>query len=233
MAIDLQASGGIPSSVRNTPSGAVVWAVQELKRLGMPLRTALDLGCGKGRNSLYLAAQGLHVTAMDFTSSAIDHLRAMASERGLADSVRAILCDVTEPWPVAHDSIDLVIDAFCFRHIAPQAARDVYRQQLLRALRTRGHYLLSFASIGDGYYGTYVTAHNKDGDERLAVDSIHGAESVLTSRRHVVRYFAPDLLSFEGLDNATPLLPGDSQESYDDTPNGTYAVMFRRNPHRS
>lgn len=45
--------------------------------------TALDVACGTGRNSLWLAERGWQVTAVDGASAAIDILRERASERGL------------------------------------------------------------------------------------------------------------------------------------------------------
>ena len=35
------------------------------------LHDVLDLGCGKGRNSLFFAANGLNVTAMDISDEAL------------------------------------------------------------------------------------------------------------------------------------------------------------------
>jgi SAM-dependent methyltransferase len=45
---------------------------------------ALDVACGAGRNSLYLAANGFEVTALDISSVALDRGRRAAAERGLA-----------------------------------------------------------------------------------------------------------------------------------------------------
>jgi SAM-dependent methyltransferase len=220
------AKGGIPSSVRETPSGAVKWAVKELKGLGFPLRSALDVGCGKGRNSLYLAEQGLHVTAFDFTSNAIEHLQSVAAEHNLTPRIRAMVQDVTEDWPVAEGSMDLVVDAFCFKHIAPHDARMIYRANLLRVLRTRGHYMISFASIGDGYYGQYVV-DGQGKDEQLAVDPVIGVESVLYTRDAVVQFFAPELLPFAELQNDKPSVMHGREYK-----RSTYALLMQRNPHR-
>lgn len=215
--------GGIPSSTRTTPSGAVVWAVGELKRFQYPMREAFDIGCGKGRNSLYLAEQGMHVTAMDFMPNAIRHLEEIARQRKLDDKIRALVQDVTEPWPVGQASMDLAVDAFCFKHITPQEARAVYKQQLLRALRTHGHYLVSFASIGDGYYGRYV---RQDGDgEQLVVDPANGIESILFSRKHVLTFFEPELDLFAEIHHNKPSVMHGGE--YD---RSTYALLFRRNP---
>jgi tellurite methyltransferase len=45
---------------------------------------ALDLACGTGRNSLWLAERGWSVTAVDGSPAAIEILRGRASERGIA-----------------------------------------------------------------------------------------------------------------------------------------------------
>jgi len=219
------AEGGIPSSVRDTPSGAVVWAVGELKRLQFPLREALDLGCGKGRNSLFLAEQNAHVTAMDFTPNAIEQLQTEAEKRRLTPLIRALVQDVTEPLPIAPESMDLVIDAFCFKHIAPHEARMAYRANLLRALRSRGHFLISFASIGDGYYGQYVV-EKTSAEEHLAVDPDLGVESVVYTRDAVLKFFAPELQLFAELQNNKPsVMHGKEYQRK------TYALLLQRNPH--
>ena len=44
---------------------------------------ALDLGCGEGRNSLFLARAGFQVTAVDFADVALDRLQAVAGNEGL------------------------------------------------------------------------------------------------------------------------------------------------------
>jgi SAM-dependent methyltransferase len=220
--------GGIPSSTRTSPSGAMKWAFEELKHLQTPLRTAADIGCGKGRNSIYLARQGLHVTAMDFTPNAIRQLQETAAEQGLSDQIRPIVQDITDPWPVAEGSMDLVIDAFCFKHITGHAARVSYKEQLLRALRSRGHYMISFASIGDGYYGRYVVKHDVvDGEEEhLCIDPANGIESVLYTKKGILRFFAPELDLFEELHHNKPsVMHGKEYER------SVYALLLRRNPH--
>jgi tellurite methyltransferase len=54
----------------------------------LPPGTALDLACGPGRNSLWLAEHGWRVTAVDGAPTSIEILRSRASERGLAVETR-------------------------------------------------------------------------------------------------------------------------------------------------
>jgi SAM-dependent methyltransferase len=217
--------GGIPSSTRTTPSGCVVHAVGEFGRRQIPLKHAVDIGCGKGRNSLYLAGLGVDVTAMDFTPNAIHALEDKAREDKLSQKIRALVQDVTEPWPVASASMDFAIDAFCFKHITPREARLQYRTELLRVLKTHGHYLLSFASIGDGYYGRYIIdkCEVNGEEEHVVVDPENGIQSVLYTREGVLNFFHPELEVIDELQNNKPsMMHGVVYERQ------TYALLFQR-----
>ena len=44
---------------------------------------ALEFGCGMGANAVWLAEQGWQVTAVDFSSAAIDRAKQLAGERGV------------------------------------------------------------------------------------------------------------------------------------------------------
>jgi SAM-dependent methyltransferase len=52
----------------------------------LPAGPALDIACGTGRHALVLAARGQHVTAVDFSSAALDILQARA--QGMPAPVR-------------------------------------------------------------------------------------------------------------------------------------------------
>ncbi|QDK20705.1 tellurite resistance methyltransferase TehB [Leclercia adecarboxylata] len=50
----------------------------------------LDLGCGNGRNSLYLAANGFDVTAWDKNAASIDNIESIKAKEGIANLQTAI-----------------------------------------------------------------------------------------------------------------------------------------------
>jgi tellurite methyltransferase len=78
------------------PHPEVVALLPELK--SRRARTALDLGCGVGRHSLFLAEAGLEVEAMDGSATGLEVLRQTAAARNLALELRRADAD-SLPFP--------------------------------------------------------------------------------------------------------------------------------------
>ncbi len=72
----------------------------------LPNGRALDVACGTGRNTLYLAAAGYAVDAIDISSVALHRLKETARTRGLA--VRCIEADL-ESGPLPEKRYDLIV----------------------------------------------------------------------------------------------------------------------------
>ena len=73
-----------------------------------PGATALSVADGEGRNSVFMAQQGMNVTALEYAPSAIAKARALAQENGVEVSFRHV--DVlAHDWP---DTFDLVAGIF-------------------------------------------------------------------------------------------------------------------------
>src|SRR2546426_2189370 len=75
----------IPGSNRRRPSHALMF-FEELLNL-KSVRSALDVGCGNGRNSVYLASFGATVEAIDFSSVALNAAKSLATERDLGEKI--------------------------------------------------------------------------------------------------------------------------------------------------
>lgn len=72
---------------------------------------ALDLACGAGRNAIYLAEQGLQVTAVDISEVALSQLLIEGERRKLSISTLQVDLEVPEPrWPAG--PFDLLLDFF-------------------------------------------------------------------------------------------------------------------------
>ncbi len=81
---------------------------------GMAPGRALDMGCGEGRNAVWLAGRGWSVTAYDFSTVALAKGRRLAGASGV--EVDWVLGDVTTYEP-APGSADLVVVAYV--HLPP------------------------------------------------------------------------------------------------------------------
>jgi SAM-dependent methyltransferase len=108
---------------------------------------ALDLGCGPGRNALYLASRGFAVDAIDLSPVAIEWAGERAVEAG-AD-VRFICGNAfTLPEAELSGPYDLIVDSGCFHHLPPHR-RVSYLALLERALAPGGHLALTCFAAGE------------------------------------------------------------------------------------
>lgn len=76
-------------------------------------RTALSVADGEGRNSVWLAEQGLAVTAIEISAVAVEKARRLAAGRQV--DIRYIHADMLAPdWPPdeLHNSFDWVVGIF-------------------------------------------------------------------------------------------------------------------------
>ena len=74
----------------------------------LPRGRALDVACGAGRNSLFLAATGRRVDAVDISAVALDRARDAAKARGL--QVRWIEADLDDdPAALPRERYDLIV----------------------------------------------------------------------------------------------------------------------------
>jgi SAM-dependent methyltransferase len=101
---------------------------------------ALDLGCGYGRSSIYLAARGWQVDGVDFVPQAVEIAGERAAAAGVAGQVRFHAAPVSS-LDFLCGLYDLALDIGCM-HSMPGLELIVYRDQLLRLLPEGGVYLL-------------------------------------------------------------------------------------------
>jgi len=129
------------------PAAEPASIVRELLPL-LPTGEALDIACGTGRHALFLAARGQHVTAVDFSSVALDTLELRARDmhitvrrsrvvqaagrhlRGGLDLIQANL----EEMQLPERRFDLII---CIQYLQ----RSLF-PQMVRALRPDGVLLM-------------------------------------------------------------------------------------------
>ena len=107
---------------------------------------ALDLGCGYGRSTVYLAQHGWEVDGVDFVPQAVQGARERAAEAGVANRTRFHAASVAD-LSFLDGSYDLALDIGCL-HAMSETELISYRKGLLRLLPEGAIYLL-FARLRD------------------------------------------------------------------------------------
>ena len=107
---------------------------------------ALDLGCGYGRSTVYLAQHGWEVDGVDFVPQAVQGARERAVEAGVEDRTRFHAAPVAD-LSFLEGSYDLALDIGCM-HAMSETELISYQEGLLRLLPEGATYLL-FAHLRD------------------------------------------------------------------------------------
>ncbi|MEE9158672.1 MAG: class I SAM-dependent methyltransferase [Gammaproteobacteria bacterium] len=153
----------------NDPPGLLVKALDLRDSPG----TALDLGCGAGTYSLYMARRGYRVTAVDFMPQAVEMLGRRAAHEGL--EIDAVQADIND-WD-CESQFDVVLDVGCL-HTPHTVNRQWYKQQLLKRMAPGGDFiLLHFGSRG--FWDKWPVGPSR------------------VPRSAVIALFAPDLVEHE------------------------------------
>ena len=149
---------------------------------------ALDIGCGAGTDSLFLAQQGWDVTSLDFMPKALEYTQQRAAEAGV--SVTPVEADITD-WEPPH-KYDLVLDHGLLHNMDP-VRYAAYRECVLRALADDGEFvLLHWHPLYEGQ------ANGKMGPTRVSRDDIKTFFAPQLQERFFAREEFEDLTSLVG-----------------------------------
>jgi cyclopropane fatty-acyl-phospholipid synthase-like methyltransferase len=131
---------------------------------------ALDMGCGSGVDSVFLAQNGWDVTSLDFMQEALTMTRRLAAGAGVRLNVYRT--DITI-W-AGDGKFDLILDAGCL-HALRLAYCNEYKQKLLNWMDPGADYVLRHAER------MHLWQWRPFGPKRIP-------------RRKIIRRFAPELV---------------------------------------
>jgi SAM-dependent methyltransferase len=109
-------------------------------------KKVLDLGCGTGRNSNYLAEKGNEVIGIEISKMALNIAKERALSQGINVDYR--LGDIGEEYDIKDNSIDMILDVTSSNSLN-EAGREKYLKEMSRVLRDGG-FLFVRALCKDG-----------------------------------------------------------------------------------
>ena len=113
------------------------------------IRSAVEFGCGEGRNAIYMAKKGVEVTAFDLSQTAVEN--AMKIMEGAGASVNFVCKDIlrSDIRMDVRNQVDFVYDSGMFHHLAPHR-RITYIEIIKKILKPDGYFGLTCFSWGTG-----------------------------------------------------------------------------------
>ena len=112
-------------------------AAEALRQANLDLtgRKVVEVGCGTGRNTAWLAEHAAEIVALDFS----DEMLARARDRVNDPRVRFVQHDARAKWPLADSSADVVVAMLILEHIENL---ETFFAEAARVLRHRGQLFL-------------------------------------------------------------------------------------------
>ena len=106
----------------------------------------LDIGCGNGRNSVYLAKKGFCIDGIDFSTSSIEWARELASKENVeVNFINGSFFDSN----FEQNTYDFIYDGGCLHHIKPHR-RDQYLRKISEILKKDGYFGLTCFNLKGG-----------------------------------------------------------------------------------
>lgn len=153
--------------VQSEVLGTVIEAVEYFKK--HDIKKVLDLGCGMGRHSIYLAKQGFDVTACDISEKGLKVTKKKAKKAGF--NIDTVCCDMRE-LPFKDDVFDAVLCAWVSGHGNLEDMKK-HAEEMLRVVKPNGIIFVDYPSKSDERYGIGIEI-----EENTFLDNMPGEEKI-------------------------------------------------------
>ena len=142
------------------PASGVAQFTDWLKARGVSLAgRSVDIGAGKGRNSVHLAKNGSNVWALEYIEPAIVAAKQLAEHNGVADKIHFELAEIDTNWQIDDNFFDVAVDSFSSIDIETRVGREKCRDEMYRTLKSGGYALVTVCSADDEWEKELIANH--------------------------------------------------------------------------
>lgn len=143
-----------PDMFGTEPSHAAIEAVDMFKKEGR--KKILELGSGQGRDTIFLAQQGLRVYALDYCETGINPMSQKVEDLGLSESITTVCHDVRKPLPFEDEAFDGCYSHMLFCMALTTAELEYLSGEIRRVLKSGGLNIYTARNTNDAHYGTGI-----------------------------------------------------------------------------
>lgn len=125
---------------------------------GVSFETVIEIGCGTGKNTEWLATKAKHVTAVDLS----EEMQVVAREKIKTNNVEFKQADVRKPWEFIDSKVDLITCSLILEHL--EDIDPVFEQAAMH-LRPSGYFYVCELHPLKQYAGTKARFETEEGVE--------------------------------------------------------------------
>jgi ubiquinone/menaquinone biosynthesis C-methylase UbiE len=137
----------------------------------------LEIGCGTGKNTIWLMEKAKHITAVDLS----EEMLAKAKEKITSDKVEFKQADITKDWNFKNGIYDLVTFSLVLEHIEDL---DYIFQQAAAALQTGGYVYVGELHPFKQYTGSKARFETEAGTQVVPCFNHHLSDFMIPAKKH-------------------------------------------------
>lgn len=139
-----------PAFFGEMPSYPAKKAAEILKKEGK--MKILELGAGQGRDALFFAKNGFHVSTLDYSENAVEAINQKAQALGLSKYVSAVCHDIRRKFPFIDESFDACYCHMLYCMALCNSELEALFQEVRRVLKPNGESIYTVRHTGDAHY---------------------------------------------------------------------------------
>jgi ubiquinone/menaquinone biosynthesis C-methylase UbiE len=148
----------------------------------------LDLGCGNGKNSIYIAKQGTDtkIFGLNISKTAVTLAQKLAGSENISSEF--IYGNIGTPLPFADSFFDIALDITSSNSLG-ESERDSYLKETSRVLKTGGHFFVrALSKDGDAHAKNLIKLHPGKEKDTYVMPELGLTERVFTKEDFLATY---------------------------------------------
>lgn len=125
----------------SSPSHSVHFLLNYLRKKKIKSGFVLEVGCGNGRNIIFLSKHGFKTVGIDFCKEPLRDARKIAKQNRILKKIRLLESDISKSLPFRNNSFDIVLDIFGSGTLNKEERR-FFQTEVERVLRPGGFFLI-------------------------------------------------------------------------------------------